>query len=329
MLLSTLPNTLPSTFVTTRTSWFNAPIYAPGYLIQRLAVSARKHFCLGGMAVSEWTCSIRAIRDTLVEDYSAPGVNTTRRIAYRPPIAVSLFLLALSVSYFKQTLWRWGRLWPYVRMSSLGTGLHRDCNATGDAAKISPCVPSTLSSRSIERRWEDMILPSREDPHNCVDPRSETKVGKDRVCIFDVWQDEMKMRCSLSTPGSPEYILRIAHSTSVTPVSPYTHLRSFTMYLEAMIELVWRCTWRPRSSELRDALGGRNRSSLEMLWEALIERVWRCTWRLRSSELRDALWGSDQAGLEMHWQAIIKQDWRSTWRRSIWREARRQRRLYL
>jgi len=87
------------------------------------------------------------------------------------------------------------------------------------------------------------------------------------------------MRCCLSTPGSPEYILRIDHSTSVTAVSPYTHPRSITIYLEAMIELVWRCTWRPRSSELRDALGGRDRSSLEMHWEAVIERVWRCTGR--------------------------------------------------
>jgi len=59
---------------------------------------------------SEWTRSIRAVRDTPVADYSAPGVNTTRRVAYRPPIAVSPFLLALSVSYFRQTLWRCGQL---------------------------------------------------------------------------------------------------------------------------------------------------------------------------------------------------------------------------
>jgi len=102
------------------------------------------------------------------------------------------------------------------------------------------------------------------------------------------------MRCCLSTPGSPEYILRVAHSTSVTRVSPYTHRRSLTIYLEAMIELVWRCTWRPGSNELRDALGDRDQSSLEMHWEAVIERVWRCTWRPRSSELRDALAGRDR-----------------------------------
>jgi hypothetical protein len=81
--------------------------------------------------------------------------------------------------------------------------------------------------------------------------------------------------------------------TLVTTVSPCTHHRTLTIYLEAKIELVWRCTWRPRSSELRDALGGRNRSSLELHWEAVIERLWRCTLRPRLSELRAALGGRD------------------------------------
>jgi len=43
------------------------------------------------------------------------------------------------------------------------------------------------------------------------------------------------------------------------------------MHSEAVIERVWRCTWRPRSSELRDALGGRDRASLDMHLEAVIE----------------------------------------------------------
>jgi hypothetical protein len=42
------------------------------------------------MRASEWTRSVRAVRDTRVADYSAPGVNTTRRVVYRPPIAVSV-----------------------------------------------------------------------------------------------------------------------------------------------------------------------------------------------------------------------------------------------
>ena len=70
----------------------------------------KQHFRPGGMAPSEWTRSVRAVTDTPVAVYSVPGVKTTRCITYRPPIAVSPFLLALSVSYVKQTLWRCGQL---------------------------------------------------------------------------------------------------------------------------------------------------------------------------------------------------------------------------
>jgi len=45
------------------------------------------------------------------------------------------------------------------------------------------------------------------------------------------------------------------------------------MHFEAVIERVWRCHWRPRLSELRDALGGRDRASLGM-------HLWRSTWKM-------------------------------------------------
>ena len=51
--------------------------------------------------------------------------------------------------------------WVHVR-----TGI-----AMGDAPKISPPIPCTLSSRSIGR-WEDMVLPGIEDPRNCADPQN-------------------------------------------------------------------------------------------------------------------------------------------------------------
>ena len=35
------------------------------------------------------------------------------------------------------------------------------------------------------------------------------------------------------------------------------------MHFQAVIERVWRSNWKPRLSELRDALGGRDRASLE------------------------------------------------------------------
>jgi len=120
---------------------------------------SKKHFRPGAMAASEWTRSVRAVRDTSVADYSTPGINTTRRVAYRPPIAVSLFLLAL---------------------------------------KISPHVPSTLSSRIVRRRWEDMNLPGRKDPRNCADPWNlgksdwNQKLGQIE-CVFSLY-DKMRWK---------------------------------------------------------------------------------------------------------------------------------------
>ena len=42
---------------------------------------------------------------------------------------------------------------------------------------------------------------------------------------------------------------------------------------------------------LGDALGGRNGASLKIHLEAVIERVWRCTWRPLSSEIGRVLGG--------------------------------------
>jgi len=69
----------------------------------RLYIS-KNHFHPGGVAMSDWTRSVRAIRDTPIADYSAPGANTTCHVAYRPLITLSPFLLALSVSYCKWTI---------------------------------------------------------------------------------------------------------------------------------------------------------------------------------------------------------------------------------
>jgi hypothetical protein len=146
---------------------------------------SKKHIRPGGMAPSEWTRSIRGVRDTPVEDYSTPGFNAAHRIAYLPPHSVLPYLLARSVSYVKQTLWRCSQLWPYFWMCSLSTGF-----------KISPRVPSTFSPRRVGRRCEDMILPGREDPRDCVDPRNlgktnwDHKLGK-KECVFSLYN---KMR---------------------------------------------------------------------------------------------------------------------------------------
>jgi len=75
------------------------------------------------------------------------------------------------------------------------------------------------------------------------------------------------------------------------------------MYLETIIERVWRCTLRLRSSELRDALAGRDRATFEMHLET--ERL---------AEHRDALGSHDCASLEMHLEAVIECAKRCTWR---------------
>jgi len=224
-------------------------------------------------------------------------------IALRSP-----FLLALLVSYFRQTLWRCGQVWPYVGVGSLGPSLHRDCNGWRCQNLSSRSFYIKLEERrKIVRRYDTTRPGWSTQLHGSTKSRKEQvrpKVGKDRVCIFIVWQDDMKMRCCLSTPESPEYILRVAHSTSVTLVSPSTHRRSITLYLEAVIEWVWRCTWWPRWSELRDALGGRDRASLDMHLEAEIRWTQRHTLRLWPSEFGDALAGYHRARLGEYLEVV-------------------------
>jgi len=122
---------------------------------------SKKKFRLGRMDPSEWTRSIRAVRDIPVAADSTPSVNSTRHVAYRPPIMVSPFLLALAVSYCQQTHWRWGQLWPYIWMGSLGTRLHREWNGRGDAGKTTPRVPSTCVQNAVLFLIIIHIIPSR------------------------------------------------------------------------------------------------------------------------------------------------------------------------
>jgi len=58
------------------------------------------------------------------------------------------------------------------------------------------------------------------------------------------------------------------------------------MHLEAMIDWVWRCIWRPQSC------------NSEMHMDTVIERVWRWTWRPTSFNS------------EMHLEAVIERVWR-------------------
>jgi hypothetical protein len=74
------------------------------------------------------------------------------------------------------------------------------------------------------------------------------------------------------------------------------------MHLEAVMERVWRCIWRPRSSNSLMHLEAEIKLNSEMHLEAEIEPVWRCTRRPRS------------CNSEMHLEAVIERVCRCTWR---------------
>jgi hypothetical protein len=59
-------------------------------------------------------------------------------------------------------------------------------------------------------------------------------------------------------------------------------------------------------SKIGDACGGRDGAILEMQLEAVIERLWRCAWRPSWSEFEDGLGGRDGASLEMQLEAMIE-----------------------
>jgi len=123
---------------------------------------SKNNFGPVGMAPSERTRSVGAIRDIPVAAYSAPGSNMTCRIADRPPIAVSQFLLALSVYYYTLTLWCRGQLWPHGEMGSFGMRLHRDCNAMGNGVKTLPRINSTSARNAILSLVIIHIIPSHQ-----------------------------------------------------------------------------------------------------------------------------------------------------------------------
>jgi hypothetical protein len=112
------------------------------------------------MAQSKWTPSIGAVRVTPVTEYSVPGVNTTRRIVYRPPLAVWPSLRVHSVFCFERSLWHCGQLWPYVRMWLLGTCLQWNCNAMGDTAKIPLHILSICTQNAMLSLPNIHIIPS-------------------------------------------------------------------------------------------------------------------------------------------------------------------------
>jgi len=86
------------------------------------------------------------------------------------------------------------------------------------------------------------------------------------------------------------------------------------MHLEATIERVWRCNWKPESSDFGDALAGHDSASLAIHLQAVIEWIWRCNWKPWLRDFGDAFGGRNRASLAMHLETVIERAWRCTWR---------------
>jgi len=70
---------------------------------------------------------------------------------------------------------------------------------------------------------------------------------------------------------------------------------------------------------------GHNRVLIERYFEAVIKRVWRCTWRPTSSELGNGLGANNHVRLEMYLenmrnQARVSSWWKWSWKWQIGRE---------
>jgi len=136
---------------------------------------------------------------------------------------------------------------------------------------------------------------------------------------------------------SSMYVYSYLSTHGISGLAARDDCRQFEVHLKMTIEWTQRYTPRPWSSELGDALGGRDGVNWGMHREAVIERVgdalgdrdwvnshmhleavikrvWRCNWRPRKSELRDALGGCDRASLEMHLEAEVEWTERCTLR---------------
>ena len=160
--------------------------------------------------------------------------------------------------------------------------------------------------RSVWIGWEDMLLPRLDDRRNCFDPRHLGQSQLDQMLgqlesVFS-WYDKMRSK------WDDVDLLPVTLSTSVTPVFPYTRCFSVNMYLQSVIERVWRCTWSLWLSEFGDALGGRDHANLQ----AVMGAGWRYTWTLWLSEFG----GHHSASLEIHLEAVIKWVWE--WTRWPW-----------
>jgi hypothetical protein len=97
-----------------------------------------------------------------------------------------------------------------------------------------------------------------------------------------------------SNSNHPHIFSLYSHPSIYTTIS----LPSYTQY-------IWT-GYRRCLSAVLGAPENDDQVNSEIHCAPVIERVWRCNWRSRLSELRDALGGHDQACLEMHLEAEVE-----------------------
>jgi len=135
-----------------------------------------------------------------------------------------------------------------------------------------------------------MILPVVENQRNCVDPQNlgqsewDPKLGK-IVCVFSLY-DKMKWKWH-----DVHLLQGLANWSSESLYPPSLPLFSRTTANARKL-----CTWRLWSRGFGAAFGSHNCANLE----AIIVRLSSYTCRLWSSEIGDALGGRDQVRLEIH-----------------------------
>jgi hypothetical protein len=146
-------------------------------------------------------------------------------------------------------------------------------------------------SRSIGIGWEDIILPGIKDRHRCVDSRN---VGQSE------WDQQLgKIECVVSLYDMRRWKWDDVYLLQGLP-KIYTQYNSvhlpLLLYHRIPTVAPSGCTWRPGSRNCGDALGDRDQVNSEMRFEAVMERVWRCTWRQRSIEIGGVLGGGWRGG---------------------------------
>ena len=164
---------------------------------------------------------------------------------------------------------------------------------------------SSTSWRSVGR-FEDMILPGREDPHNCMDARSLGKSEWDQrlrkiECVLSLYD---MMRWKWVDIYLPRSLQNIYYALLIAPPLP--------RYPRTPTVAPWHCSWSLWSSEFRDAFVGRDQVNWEIHSEAAIERVCWCNWGPRFSEPRDTHQGHDRTSLQMQLETEIQSAQRYT-----------------